>query len=93
MTVIRHSYIIVMESSYQRIEVETIKVTVDRFEGDFAICENDDRIMIQIEKSKLPECVHEGDIIVVEDEGINLDSVATKERKSRIEGLMKNLWE
>ena len=93
MTGIRHSYIIVTENSYQRIEVEIIKVTVDRFEGDFAICEKDDRTMIQIEKSRLPDTVREGDIIVVEDEGIYLDAAATKERKSRIEGLMKDLWE
>ncbi len=31
-----------------------MKVTVDRFEGRYAVCENEDRTMINIEKSKLP---------------------------------------
>jgi hypothetical protein len=31
-----------------------MKVTIDRFEGDFAVCEKPDRTMINIKKDKFP---------------------------------------
>jgi Protein of unknown function (DUF3006) len=31
-----------------------MKVTIDRFEGDYAVCENPDRNMRNIRKEKLP---------------------------------------
>lgn len=31
-----------------------MKVIIDRFEANYAVCEEEDRTMIDIEKSKLP---------------------------------------
>lgn len=70
-----------------------MRITVDRFEGNFAVCEKDDRTMVDIEKSKLPEGVKEGDILIVEGDSIIVDKEATKERKKRIGKLMDDLWE
>jgi hypothetical protein len=42
-----------------------MKVTIDRFEGDFAVCEKADRTMINNEKNKLPANAKEGDTLIV----------------------------
>ena len=36
---------------------------IDRFEGDFAICEREDCTMVTIEKSRLPKGVRPGNIL------------------------------
>jgi hypothetical protein len=69
-----------------------MKVTIDRFEGDFAVCEKVDRTMMNIEKSRLPASTKEGDILIIEGDKIVIDSGATSKRKKRIEGLMNDLW-
>lgn len=73
--------------------VNILKVTIDRFEGEYAICEKEDRKMINIEKSKLPDGAKEGDVIVIRDENIVIDSSTTQERKHRLQKLMDELWE
>lgn len=69
-----------------------MKVTIDRFEGEFAVCEKADRKMMNIEKSKLPANVKEGDILVIEGDSIKVDSGETAKRKKNIEKVMDNLW-
>jgi len=32
-----------------------MRVVVDRFEGDYAVCEKEDRTMIDIDRKKLPK--------------------------------------
>lgn len=65
-----------------------MRVTVDRFEGDYAVCERDDRKMMNIEKMKLPKGVREGDVLVLDGPKIFIDEEETKRRKEEIE----NLW-
>jgi hypothetical protein len=69
-----------------------MKVTIDRFEGEFAICEKPDRTMINVEKSKLPVNAKEGDILIIEGESIRIDIGGTAARKKSIEKLMNDLW-
>ncbi|MCI8965835.1 MAG: DUF3006 domain-containing protein [Clostridia bacterium] len=71
---------------------------IDRFEGDFAVCENynideDSDIKIEnIKKELIPEDAKEGDIIVVNnDNQIYIDYQQTKIRKQKIEELRKRL--
>lgn len=40
-----------------------MKITIDRFEKNFAVCETEDKKMINIEKSKLPKNSREGDVL------------------------------
>ncbi|MBZ2174548.1 DUF3006 domain-containing protein [Schnuerera sp. xch1] len=70
-----------------------MKFTIDRFEGNFAVCEKEDGTMININRDKLPKKVKEGDILLVEDDSIKVDEKATKERKKSIDKLMEDLWE
>ena len=69
-----------------------MKVTIDRFEGDFAVCEKEDRSMINIRKDKIPTDAKEGDILVIESDSISVDAKGTADRKKKIDKLMDNLW-
>ena len=69
-----------------------MNVTIDRFEGEFAVCEKENRQMIDIEKSKLPEIAKEGDILNIKNDIITIDFEATKKRIKEIEKLTEEFW-
>ncbi len=69
-----------------------MQVIIDRFEGNFAVCEKPDRSMLNIPRNKLPAKAREGDVLIIEGDHIRLDSTATSERKKAIEEKMKDLW-
>jgi hypothetical protein len=70
-----------------------MRLIIDRFEGDFAVCENDNKIMVNISKKELPSEVKEGDVIYKYDEKYIIDLEETKKRKQEIQDITKNLWE
>jgi len=67
-------------------------LVIDRFEDDFAVCEKDDKTMINIERIKLPLSVKEGDVITFSGNKITLNEVETKIRKLKIDKMTKDLW-
>lgn len=69
-----------------------MKITIDRFEGDYAICEKDDRSMLDIAKTKIPAAAKEGDVLEVSGNLITIDEKETAKRKEKIEDLTKSLW-
>jgi hypothetical protein len=69
-----------------------MKVIIDRFEGNFAVCEKENRQMIDIERSKIPCMAQEGDVLNISDDIITIDAEATEKRKKRIEEIAKDLW-
>ena len=69
-----------------------MKVIIDRFEGNFAVCEKEDRQMVDIKKSKIPTTAKEGDVLNIDKDMITIDSVETEKRKKEIEELTKDLW-
>ena len=70
-----------------------MKITIDRFEGSYAVCEREDRVLVHVERKALPPEAREGDVLVQENGLYRIDPSATQKRKARIEGLMKELWE
>lgn len=68
-----------------------MKVVLDRFEGDYAVCEKPDRTMINITKNKLPIDAKEGDVIVIIGDTITIDEVETAERKRKSQQLLDEL--
>lgn len=64
-----------------------LKVIIDRFEGDYAIVETDDKVMINLPKSLIPGA-REGDVI-----SIIIDEEETQKRKDNIQKIMDDLWE
>lgn len=70
-----------------------MKYIIDRFEGAIAICEDEEKTIISIPKYKLPLDAKEGDCII-EDKGfLQIDNVATKERKNSLKERMSRLFE
>lgn len=67
-------------------------VSIDRFEGDFAICECEDFKIIKILKNKLPLNAREGDILNVDENMCIIDSDATLEKKREIYEIQKELF-
>lgn len=70
-----------------------MKYVIDRFEGEYAICENESGEMMKIERRKLPLEVVEGDVIIIDGYIITIDRDETQKRKARIEKFMGELWE
>lgn len=70
-----------------------MRLIVDRFEGNFAICEAEDKTMVNIDRSRLPLTVKEGDIVIETNTGFVIDKNETDKRRERISKLMKDLWE
>lgn len=70
-----------------------MKVTIDRFEGKFAVCEKENREMIDIERDKIPEVAKEGDILILDGDVITVDREQTKQRKEEIQNLFNRLKE
>jgi hypothetical protein len=67
-------------------------LVIDRFEGDYAVCEKEDRTMLNIEKRRIPSDAKEGDVLVLEGDNARIDMTETEKRKKLIEELTKNLW-
>lgn len=70
-----------------------MKAIIDRFEGFYAVCEKEDKAMINILKINLPSEVKEGDVLIFENNKIFIDIEETKKRHKEIEKLTQGLWE
>lgn len=71
----------------------TITFSIDRFEGNFAVCENTQtNKIINIEKSLLPDDCKEGDIIKFENGKYTLDVSQSKKEKEDIKNLVNSLF-
>jgi len=70
-----------------------MKVVIDRFEGDFAVCEKEDRTMLNVKRSKLPSNVKEGDALIIDGDAIKIDPAETAKRKKVAEKLIANVWQ
>lgn len=70
------------------------KFIVDRFEENYAVCETEDKKMVNIHRSELPENAKEGDVLILlQDNKYFIDSESTRQRRERIKKKMNSLWE
>jgi pyruvate kinase len=69
-----------------------MKVIIDRFEGDYAVCEKENREMIDISKDSIPKEAKEGDVLNIDDGKITIDVLETEKRRKEINKLTKDLW-
>lgn len=66
---------------------------IDRVEGGFVICEDENKDMFGIEIAEMPKEAKEGDVIDISDEGvITVNQKKTKERKERMGKKMGKLF-
>ena len=69
-----------------------MKVIIDRFEGNYAVCEREDRTMMDIEKDRIPMTAKEGDVLIISGNCIVIDKLETELKKKKIEELTRDLW-
>lgn len=65
---------------------------IDRFEGEFAIIELEDRNIITLKKSELPVNVKEQMVIDIINKEIFINEKETLKREKEIEKLVEDLW-
>lgn len=68
---------------------------IDRFEGTYAICEDNDQKFFAIEISELPAGAKEGDVLDVDDaEGtLSINGEATAQKRSKVKKLQDKLFQ
>lgn len=77
----------------ERLKMMERELVVDRFEGEFAVCEDrKTKEIYNIEKDKLPENVKEGSILKYENGKYVINQVKEQEVEDRIKQKMDNLW-
>ena len=71
-----------------------MKLIVDRFEGQYMVCETEKGEMVNIPKEEVSVSVSEGDVFEIDDNKVSKILLEeTLKRKQKIEEMVKNLWE
>ncbi|NLJ30365.1 MAG: DUF3006 domain-containing protein [Clostridiales bacterium] len=70
------------------------RLIIDRFEGNYAICEGENEKFFAIEKAELPRGASEGDVLNVDDaEGaLSINAEETARRRSKAKKLQNDLF-
>lgn len=70
------------------------EIVVDRIEGHFIVCEDEDGNVLELKKDDVKGNVKEGDVLVKgKEDKFCLNKALTEKRKKEIEDLMKGMWE
>jgi len=69
-----------------------MKYIIDRFEGNYAVCEDENRQMVNIEREKIPAEAREGHVLIQQGDEYFIDLEETNRRKEKIQRLMDDLW-
>ena len=70
-----------------------MQLIIDRFEGEFAVCEDANKNIVNIKREVIPKEAKEGDVLVQEKDTYVIDYNNVKARKKYIEELTNDLWE
>lgn len=76
-----------------KVRVIDLKYSVDRIEEGFAVCEDENGKMLNINTDNLPEGVKEGDIISVDDGEAVILTEETQARRKKLAEKRKALFE
>ncbi len=70
-------------------------LTIDRFEGTYAICEDSEEKFFAIDVSELPKGAKEGDVLNVNDaEGtISINGEATAQKRTQLKKIQDKLFQ
>jgi len=70
-----------------------MRLIIDRFEGNVAVCEEEGREMLNVGKEQLPAGAKEGDVLDKAADGtITINAEETRKRKDEISNKIKGLW-
>ncbi len=64
-----------------------MKVIIDRFEGEFAVVELENKSFVNMPRQLVPEGAGEGAVLT-----IRIEAEETQQRQKRIEDLQNSLW-
>lgn len=70
-----------------------MKGVIDRFEGEVAVVEGENRVKLEIPRNIIPKEAKEGDSILLIDGEYIINQEETQRRRVEIEALSQNLWE
>lgn len=70
-----------------------MKWTIDRFEGAYALCEDETGKLVEIAKDRLPANAVEGDVLYLGENGYGIDREETVKRRAAASEKMNRLWE
>ena len=69
-----------------------MEFVIDRFEGEFAVLENEDGGFQNIKKSLLPQITKESDCVIFKDGKYTISKEKTESLKQEIDELMEDLF-
>lgn len=69
-----------------------MKITIDRFEGEYAVCEDEAGKFIDIPKADIPKGAKEGDILSKADNGYRIEKAETEAKREEIKKRMNKLF-
>lgn len=69
-----------------------MKVIIDRFEGPYAVCEKDDKTMMDIKRINLPINAKKGSVLNIQEGQITIDLEETENRKKYMKYITKDMW-
>jgi hypothetical protein len=70
------------------------KFIIDRFEGNYAICETEDKSYVQVPKYRLPLECYEGECLILDADEMYRKDIETKTvKEKRIRDKMNRLFE
>ena len=69
-----------------------MEFVIDRFEGEFAVLENEDGGFQNIKKSLLPQNAKESDCVIFKDGKYTISKEKTESLKQEIDDLMEDLF-
>lgn len=70
-----------------------MRLIIDRFEGTYAVCEDENKNIVSIPKEELPKDAEEGSVLKITDESIAVDHSETYNREKRIREKMDGMWD
>ena len=69
------------------------KLIIDRFEGPYAICEDQEKKMFAISLNELPQGAKPGDVLQISGAGeLSVDQEETQRRRKKMAGLQSKLF-
>lgn len=69
------------------------KLIIDRFEGTYAICEDQEKKMFAISLNELPQGAKPGDVLQISGAGeLSVDQEETQRRRKKTAGLQSKLF-
>ena len=69
------------------------KLIIDRFEGTYAICEDQEKKMFDISLNELPQGAKPGDVLQISGAGeLSVDQEETQRRRKKMAGLQSKLF-